>query len=313
LAIVGAILRPVPSTVSIVMPVFNADPRDLTRALHSVATQTSVVSEFVVVDDGSTEPLERRRLISQLDGTPTNLRLLRQTNAGPGPARNAGASIATSDYLSFLDADDALRSGWMEAFLRCIATSKPALVSCSVEMHLAARGRTRSFRVDPTSKGPAFFGMQACLLPGAYVVRRKLFLEIGGFDPRCTYGEHHELGLRLAEETSQTPRAVAAIREILVDRNTLRSADTTARYAQARLESSLYILEKHKRLLSRDKATTGAYLGIAGVAAAQLGRRRLARSLLMRSALAAPSPKRLTRAIVALAPNALQPWSRPSR
>ena len=298
------------ATISIVVPVYDADPAALDRALGGIAAQTTPVHELIVVDDGSREPVQRDRLVSELRGVPTQLHVLRQENAGAGPARNAGARLATGEYLVFLDADDAFRPSWMEGFLTSIQDHKPLLVSCAVAVHLTTRdNKTRSFSVEPNSKGPAYLGLRACLLPGAYAIRRDVFEELlGGFDTKCTYGEHHELGLRLAFLVSQHPYATMVIDQVLLDRHTTRTDEVVRSYAAARLESSLYVLDKHRDAIARDRKMQASYLAVAGVAAAQLRRHSLARSLLIRSAATAPSPKRVARVVAAFAAPMVRSW-----
>lgn len=86
--------------VSCVVPVFNGAPF-LVDAVASIEAQTWRPIEIIIVDDGST------------DGTPdvigamgTRVRALRQENAGPAAARNAGLRMARGEFVAFLDSDD---------------------------------------------------------------------------------------------------------------------------------------------------------------------------------------------------------------
>src|SRR2546428_6111424 len=68
--------------------------------------------EVIVVDDGSAEPVEA--MIGKFGGA-LQLRVIRQANAGPGSARNAGVKIARGEYLAFTD-DDCMADGeWLNA------------------------------------------------------------------------------------------------------------------------------------------------------------------------------------------------------
>jgi glycosyltransferase involved in cell wall biosynthesis len=69
--------------------------------------------EVIVVDDGSSEPVEAA--IGKF-GRDVQLRVIRQPNAGPAAARNAGVRIARGEYLAFTD-DDCMPDGeWLNAF-----------------------------------------------------------------------------------------------------------------------------------------------------------------------------------------------------
>ena len=81
--------------------------------------------EVIVVDDGSSEPVEAA--IGKFGGD-VQLRVIRQTNAGPAAARNAGIKIARGEYLAFTD-DDCMADGeWLNAFDRRFQAQPQACV-----------------------------------------------------------------------------------------------------------------------------------------------------------------------------------------
>src|SRR5262249_44576812 len=79
------------------------------RAIQSVLNQTFSPEEILVIDDGST------------DGTPDfvaeifpSVTLVRyETNRGAAAARNTGLTMASGDFIAFLDSDDF----WMPTYL----------------------------------------------------------------------------------------------------------------------------------------------------------------------------------------------------
>jgi glycosyltransferase involved in cell wall biosynthesis len=85
--------------LSVVIPAFNA-AATLARAIESVRAQSWPAHEIIVVDDGSTDATAE--IAAGFDG----VRLIRQKNSGVSVARNAGAAVASGDWLAFLDADD---------------------------------------------------------------------------------------------------------------------------------------------------------------------------------------------------------------
>lgn len=92
--------------VSVIMPCWNAE-NTILIAVQSIASQTRLPEEVILVDDASTDTtaavVERLPdLFPQLDFKIVHL----DSNVGPGPARNIAWDLATSPYLAFLDADD---------------------------------------------------------------------------------------------------------------------------------------------------------------------------------------------------------------
>ena len=89
-----------PPTVTAIIPTYNR-ARFVAEAVQSVLAQTKPVDEIIVVDDGSTD--NTGEVLKPFVGS---IRYLRQTNAGPGAARNHSIAEARSDFVAFLDSDD---------------------------------------------------------------------------------------------------------------------------------------------------------------------------------------------------------------
>ena len=74
----------------------------LDEAIESLVGQTRPVREVIVVDDGSTTPVQPSPSWRQLP-----VRIIRIENRGASAARNCGVALASGDFIAFLDADDA--------------------------------------------------------------------------------------------------------------------------------------------------------------------------------------------------------------
>ena len=94
--------------VTIVVPVYNVR-EFLPLCLHSVRAQRYPNLEVIVIDDGSSDgSFEMAAGFDEI----MKIRVLQKTNGGLGAARNTGFSrIESTDYLLFLDSDDALPLG----------------------------------------------------------------------------------------------------------------------------------------------------------------------------------------------------------
>lgn len=93
--------------LSVILPVYNCE-KYVRECLESLQSQTLEGIEVIVVNDGSTDSTSSicRSYRERWPG----LRLIEKQNGGLGSARNAGLSVATGEYVGFVDSDD-----WVEA------------------------------------------------------------------------------------------------------------------------------------------------------------------------------------------------------
>ena len=101
--------------VSIVVPYYEApDALELTLAALERQTYPRDLFEVIVVDDGSSVPLEPP------ESSPLDVRVIHQEDLGFGlaRARNNGAGAARHPILVFLDCDMLPEAGWLAAHAR---------------------------------------------------------------------------------------------------------------------------------------------------------------------------------------------------
>jgi glycosyltransferase involved in cell wall biosynthesis len=91
--------------ISVIIPCYNSE-QNIIRVLLSIFSQTLAVHEVIVIDDGSTDQSYQLILNFKEQHNITNLKLVKQTNAGPASARNHGITLAEGDWIAFLDSDD---------------------------------------------------------------------------------------------------------------------------------------------------------------------------------------------------------------
>ena len=86
----------------------------LGECLDSILRDQSVDAELIGVDDAS--PDHSGVVLDERAATDPRLTVIHlETNAGPGPARNAGLERATGAYVWFVDGDDRLVPGALAA------------------------------------------------------------------------------------------------------------------------------------------------------------------------------------------------------
>ena len=95
--------------ISVILPVFNSE--DFVRkAIESVLAQTFEDFELIIVNDGSTD--SSKDIIDSFEDD--RIRLINQSNQGPGAARNNALRIAEGEYIMYLDSDDWFSSDALE-------------------------------------------------------------------------------------------------------------------------------------------------------------------------------------------------------
>ena len=100
--------------VSVIIPVYNAQ-KCLSACLDSVLNQNYTNTEVILVNDGSKD--NSLLLCQQYAARDARVMVIDQANGGPGAARNAALSIATGDYLHFIDSDDVVPQGAIQAMV----------------------------------------------------------------------------------------------------------------------------------------------------------------------------------------------------
>ena len=93
--------------LTVIIPFYQKEPGILRRALTSVFAQSFKDFDVIVVDDESPYPADGD-LIAFCEAEQARVRVVRQENAGPGGARNAGLDhvSAQTELVAFLDSDD---------------------------------------------------------------------------------------------------------------------------------------------------------------------------------------------------------------
>lgn len=89
--------------ISVIVPVYGVE-RYLDRCISSIANQTYKNLEIILVDDGS--PDNCPKICDEWALSDMRIRTVHRENGGLSCARNTGLSIATGDYITFIDSDD---------------------------------------------------------------------------------------------------------------------------------------------------------------------------------------------------------------
>ncbi len=102
---------------SFIIPVYNCAGY-LTECVNSILAVGMNYYEIILVNDGSKD--NSAQVCKRLLETNDSIKYLYQENRGVSAARNRGISIATGDYVIFLDADDTIDSSLMKKALHMV-------------------------------------------------------------------------------------------------------------------------------------------------------------------------------------------------
>jgi len=105
------------SKVSIITPIYNVEGY-LEKCVDSALSQTERDIEIILVDDGSTD--SSGKICDALASKDSRIKVLHKENGGVSDTRNAGLSMAESDYIMFLDSDDTYERNTVETALRAV-------------------------------------------------------------------------------------------------------------------------------------------------------------------------------------------------
>lgn len=171
-------------TISVIVPVYNK--RDsLRRALQSIFEQSQAFFEIIIVDDASTDG--SHSLIEQYaDHGRIKVVTRDEPGAGGYAARNAGAQIATGQWLAFVDADDYLDISHVSELKEAIHRYPETRFIVTRHAKVTRDGVAKDEPVLHSGKVDRLGALQALvrsdfITMNSVAIERTKFLELGGF------------------------------------------------------------------------------------------------------------------------------------
>jgi glycosyltransferase involved in cell wall biosynthesis len=226
-----------PPLFSIVMPVFEVEPRWLERAIESVRRQTVADWELCAVDDASPSGGTRPILESHAAEDPRIRVTFLSENLGIGMASNRALEMAAGEYVAFLDDDDELDPRCLEEVARYIDLHPDVDLVYTDEDKIDLEGE-RSGAVLKPDWSPGLF-LTYNYLCHLVVCRRCVIDEVGGFRAGFDGSQDYDLLLRVTELTDR----IGHIPQVLYHWRAVPGS------AASRVDAKPYAFERSKQAL----------------------------------------------------------------
>lgn len=183
--------------VSVVVPFYNKG-YEVFETLQLLLAQTLQQIEIILVDDGSTQKTSLQ-VLKEVQKTykdsPVTL-IKKKKNSGPSSSRNLGVEKAAAEFVAFIDSDDLIEPTTLEKWYWYLLTHPNVSFVNSYNVGFGAfeylwnRG-TKDYHSFVDENNLAIFSL----------VRKKDFIEVGGFDESVKAGlEDWDLWLKLGNQ-----------------------------------------------------------------------------------------------------------------
>ena len=256
---------------SIIMPVYNR-AAVVGRAIRSCLSQEFPSFEIVAVDDASSD--DSAAAIRAFSDPRVRL-IVHERNRGCGPARNSGMAAATGEWFVFLDSDDELLPGALDAMHRRAVAAVPSV------------GGLRFMCVDENGTSPIppyrneIFGYEDYLRWLDLAVKQEALpcARVSTF-PGVRYADSYafeqwyHLELARAWRVQNCSDVVRRYHHDVTDRLTIPTPERGLRYAPDAADDAGKVLRMHGEAMRRlAPATYRATLSAATTASFMAGRR----------------------------------------
>ena len=219
--------------ISVILPTHNRS--NLVKyAVESVLGQSYQDIELIVVNDGSTDNTE-----DTLQPYFSRIHYLYQSQGGPGRARNRGIEAAQGEYIAFIDDDDIWLPFKLELQIELLTKHPELALICTNFKVFDSKSECDSFikkyfglfkrtgldfdnifqnkellplgkTLAPVSSSSYFYWGQvfSTIFQGSFIfqssiiARKKIFLEMGGYDEALSDNEDYKICLKISQKYS---------------------------------------------------------------------------------------------------------------
>ena len=186
--------------ISIVVPVYNVEEHYLNNCIRSVLYQAYPHWELCLADDDSTHPHVRPVLKKWAKRDRRIKVTFLEKNYGISIATNAAATLATGEYIAFLDNDDELTVDCLYQVIKVIGETRADLLYTDEDL-IGADGNRFSVFYKPGFNSELLLSHN--YINHLVVTTKRLFDAVGGFVPEYDGAQDYDLVLKLSEKAQR--------------------------------------------------------------------------------------------------------------
>jgi len=190
----------VPPTISVVLPVYNAE-RYVGEAVESILAQTFGDFELLIIDDGSKD--RSLEILQRLAESDRRIRLRSRPNAGLVPTLNEMLAQARGEFIARMDADDVSFPRRFERELEYLRAHEDCLVVGTAVEWIDPEGELLKLYAPPRDHAEIdaahLATAEGVVCHPSALIRATAFELVGGYDPELDGAEDLDLWLRIAE------------------------------------------------------------------------------------------------------------------
>jgi glycosyltransferase involved in cell wall biosynthesis len=185
--------------ISVIIPAYNCE-KTIAIAINSILNQTVLPFEIVIVDDGSKNKIDKKK-INKYKKVFKNITLFYQKHLGPSSARNLGLKKASGNLITFFDVDDEMLENYVKKKINYIKKNTKKIGSMiGVHSHSIRNNVKINFlKTIPSKQNVDLIGKfqnGICSSLNNYVLIKKNVKNLGGLDKNLSINEDFDFFIR---------------------------------------------------------------------------------------------------------------------
>lgn len=167
--------------ISVILPVYNRKKK-LMRAVRSVLMQSIKNLELIIVDDGSTDGVEK--ILFPLLKKNRKIKYLRHSNRGTVLSLNAGIKLSEGKYITFIDSDDEYKKEHLKIRLDFLNANKNADL---LHSNCTFIGKEKDMYVPDARNTNKLIHLSECIIGATFFGKKEVFEKLNGFKNIYSY------------------------------------------------------------------------------------------------------------------------------